>query len=1114
MKNEKRFDRRKLLSWLTFRGPASAYAARSVFSLATLAALVKKASAQIVPHGAWKNRTTVNTLWTWGLNGVGQLGDSTVVGKSSPVHIGALAKYSDVAAGVSFTQMIASDGTLWGTGDGGWSQFGGGPGNKSSPIQVSSATNWSKITAGAIHGLGLRSDGSLWAWGSNGGTNGLALGVGDSLGRSSPVQVGTDTTWTRISAYDQSAGIKSDGTLWMWGANGASQLGDGTNIDRSAPVQIAAGQTWNRVSVGGSGTTLGIRNDGTLWTWGNIAAWTAPSVFYTPVRQGSSTWLSVACGLQTTIGVRSDGTLWGWGFNQYGEIGDGTTTTRYLPVQIGAATDWAKVYMAANSSFALKADGSLYSWGKSGNILGLGGTATITPLRIGSSTWTKVAGGGNNNVMLAIRSDGTLWGWGTSYLGLFGESGVCATNVPTQVGTANDWIDISTDESTAVGLRGTGTVWTWGWNSSGVLGNNSSAHLSPSNAIAGSWKAGTTSMAGYGAGSLLLIKSDDTLWGFGLNNGAALGDGTQLSRYSPVQTRSATWKSVTNCTYANTGLGVGVKTDGTLWSWGFANGDGTLGNGLLTSLTPAQIGAATNWKQVSAGYRHILAVRTDGTLWAWGRNDVGQLGNNDATLATKSAPVQIGALTSWSRVSAGYDHSVATQSDGTVWVWGSNGSGQLGDLTIANKSSPIQVTSMTNAEVSAGFSYTLAAMPTGDLWAWGLNASGQLGDGTSGVANNKSSPVQIGVATNWSKVFATNGSSMAIKADGTLWTWGANSNGTLGDGTQIARSTPIQVGTGTTWVTAGSSGYTSFAIQSDNSLWTWGDNIVNGQTTWATPTQIVPSITDGVSVFMNGQSGQSSAGLMRGNGTIWGWGYNVRAAIGDSTNVTKSSPVQAGSATNWTYLTKGRNSGLSVKSDGTLWSWGDANGFKGFARSTFADASNFPKAVTTAVTGWTYVSEGSGNGGYGMGIAGGALYGWGDNQLGQLGITITSAVQIGSATNWTEVSAGASHALALQSNGTLWSWGIGSFGQLGYSGSQVYLPTQVGVATNWSQISAGNQFSLAMKSDGSVWGFGLNTSGQLGIGTTVNVTPPTQVGTLTNWTKVVAGLGFHAVAKK
>ena len=200
-----------------------------------------------------------------------------------------------------------------------------------------------------------------------------------------------------------------------------------------------------------------------------------------------------------------------------------------------------------------------------------------------------------------------------------------------------------------------------------------------------------------------------------------------------------------------------------LWTWGY-NGIGTLGdNTIAYKSSPVQtVAGGTNWKQVSCGYRHTTAIKTDGTLWLWGRNIYGQLGDN--TVGSKSSPVQtVAGGTNWKQVSGGGNHTTAIKTDGTLWLWGRNNYGELGDNTIAHKSSPVQtVAGGTNwKQVSGGYQYTTAIKTDGTLWTWGRNNYGQLGDNT--VAH-KSSPVQtVAGGTNWKQVAAGYGHTTATQ---------------------------------------------------------------------------------------------------------------------------------------------------------------------------------------------------------------------------------------------------------------------------------------------------------------------------------------------------------------
>jgi alpha-tubulin suppressor-like RCC1 family protein len=251
-----------------------------------------------------------------------------------------------------------------------------------------------------------------------------------------------------------------------------------------------------------------------------------------------------------------------------------------------------------------------------------------------------------------------------------------------------------------------------------------------------------------------------------------------------------------------------------MWSWGFGN-SGRLGTGNTSNVSsPVQIGALTNWSQVSTGASHTAAVKTDNTLWTWGYGYFGRLGHNNIT--SRSSPVQVGALTTWAQVSAGGAHTAAISTSGALYAWGYNGTGQLGDNTIINKSSPIQVGVLTNwSNVSLGDRASGAIKTDNTLWTWGYNTSARtLGDGTN---INRSSPVQIGALTNWSQLSVSsnqvNAAQMgAIKTDGTLWMWGSNGSGKLGDGTVAVRSSPVQIGSLTTWSQVSAGGNHTVAI--------------------------------------------------------------------------------------------------------------------------------------------------------------------------------------------------------------------------------------------------------------------------------------------------------------
>ena len=348
-----------------------------------------------------------------------------------------------------------------------------------------------------------------------------------------------------------------------------------------------------------------------------------------------------------------------------------------------------------------------------------------------------------------------------------------------------------------------------------------------------------------------------------------------------------------------------------LWSWG-ANSTGQLGLGdVITRSSPVQVGALTDWSSISGGNTVATAIKTDGTLWSWGSNSLGELGLGNAT--ARSSPVQVGALTSWSKVSSGFQCAFAIKTDGTLWSWGASGYGRLGlGDAGTNRSSPVQVGALTTWSVVSVSSHSLAVKTDGTLWSWGHNTHGQLG---LGDVTLRSSPVQVGALTTWSSVVAALGSSFAVKTDGTLWSWGRNNSGGLGLGDATNRSSPVQVGALTTWSSkidasgifgpygVGPGTVHVLAVKTDGTLWSWGASS-QGQlglgdvTARSSPVQVGALTTwNECACGMVNFYGRGFSSAIKTDGTLWTWGDNTALGLGDFTN--RSSPVQVGALTTW-----------------------------------------------------------------------------------------------------------------------------------------------------------------------------------------------------------------------
>jgi alpha-tubulin suppressor-like RCC1 family protein len=344
-----------------------------------------------------------------------------------------------------------------------------------------------------------------------------------------------------------------------------------------------------------------------------------------------------------------------------------------------------------------------------------------------------------------------------------------------------------------------GTLFTWGRNNFGQLGNNTTTIRStPVTTFAGgtNWK--QVASGGY---NTVAIKTDGTLWTWGRNYGGSLGINDTTVRSTPVTTFAGgtNWKQVAcSPSYYSTA----IKTDGTLWTWG-RNYMGALGiNDTTNRLTPVTTFAGgTNWKQVACGIFHQSAIKTDGTLWSWGYNSSGQMGVND-TSGNRLTPVTTFAGgTNWKQVACGNNHTSAIKTDGTLWTWGSNSYGRLGDNTTTSRSTPVTTfAGGTNwKQVAGGYAHTAAIKTDGTLWTWGINSyGGPLGNNTT---INRSTPVTtFAGGTNWKQVAGGFNHTAAVKTDGTLWVWGLNSYVQLGVNDTTDRLTPVTTfAGGTNW---------------------------------------------------------------------------------------------------------------------------------------------------------------------------------------------------------------------------------------------------------------------------------------------------------------------------
>ena len=353
-----------------------------------------------------------------------------------------------------------------------------------------------------------------------------------------------------------------------------------------------------------------------------------------------------------------------------------------------------------------------------------------------------VAPGGSHTA--AIGNDGSLWAWGSNMFGQIGDNTTGNQRLGfSRIGTNNDWVSVSAGSEHTTGIRADGSLWAWGNNADGRTGLNTDSG----------------------------------------NTAAPARVGT-----------AADWVSVS----AGNSHTLAIKTDGTLWAWGNnANGMTGIGTDTGTANGPVQVGTNNDWVCISAGVEHSMGIREDNqsnrTLWAWGNGANGKLGTGNAD--NQNTPTQSGNADNWATVSAGNIHSMGIRTDGTLYAVGSTAGGLFGGGWSSGAASNwMQVGSLTTwSSVCAGLTYTMASRTDGTLWATGSTNNGQLGGGW-GVGQQTNSFLQVGASlAPWESVSTGSRHTLAIRADGTLWAWGANSEGQLGDGMTFDRLSPFQI---------------------------------------------------------------------------------------------------------------------------------------------------------------------------------------------------------------------------------------------------------------------------------------------------------------------------------
>ncbi|MEY3360883.1 MAG: hypothetical protein RL531_602, partial [Actinomycetota bacterium] len=578
-------------------------------------------------------------------------------------------------------------------------------------------------------------------------------------------------------AEDHACAVRTTGNqYYCWGDNSYGQLGDGTFDAQYQPELIGAGSVWNQPSAGtysscsrrnpagtNGASALFCGGDNSFGQLGDDTGLTPDVPVMQRVDGVTVNWNTVSSGDTNVCAIRDSsapapgiaGSLWCWGGNDYGQVGDGGFTTALAPQQIGVGTAWSAVD-AGNSHTCGILAGALFCWGS----------------------------GADFRTGLAALED---------------------TTVPTRVGTDADWTEVSAGYRASCGIRSDTTLWCWGANTQGQLGI-------PAYRTTPGPAPGLTDVArvSTGHGAACAVRLDGTLWCWGANATGLLGDGTYIDSQVPVQVGTATdWSQVAvGGQIDDFGVPVpfacAIRTTGTLWCWGDGT-SGQLGTGsTVPSGTPTQVGALSTWSAISVGAASSCGIAA-GTMLCWGAGGLGQIGDDD--VVNRLIPTAVSGGGTWSAVSVGDQQACGIRSDGALLCWGANNLGQLGIGSVVSQKVPTRVgTDADWVQVAAGGIASCGIRAGGLLFCWGGNPNGQVGDGTT---SRRTSPVRIGASRPWRQVattgytnFPDDAHTCAVASSGSLgslWCWGGNTVGQLGDGSTSEALSPTQVGTGIGW---------------------------------------------------------------------------------------------------------------------------------------------------------------------------------------------------------------------------------------------------------------------------------------------------------------------------
>ena len=945
----------------------------------------------------------------------------------------------------------------------------------------------------------------------------LSSGVGQLNAQSPKITGGNHTSHI----------ICADSTVWVWGNNYQGILGLGHMNPVTTPTQIPNFRGIVAVACNG-GFVLFLKSDGTVWAagdgrFGQMGNGTTVSANSTPVQVSISNVVGIATGTQNGYALKADGTVWAWGATNQGQLGDGQgggLPDVLSPVQVPGLTNAIKIAAGTNQALAIRSDGTVWGWGRNdygqAGINGAGHrVAAVIP---GLSGIVDVGAGELHST--ALKNDGTVWAFGINNQGQLGCGGNCSGN-PVQVFGLSNVIALSTriDQAFSLALKSDGTVWSWGGNNVGQLGNGTT-----NNSTAPVQVSGLSNIVAISSGTNFgyAMNNAGSIYAWGSNSSYQLGDGTNTNRTSPVLMNSF-------CTLINIVSNNTITATQTLCGSGVPSTlTGSTPSGCSGSYTYQWESSSNNstWTNITGatGINYTSGSLSSTTYFRRNVNSTGCTGTVSNVVTVVILPtLGNNTLSSSQTVCSGSSPSpitgsVPTGGDGNyVYQWeSSNNNSQWASLNGATQINYQPGNITVNTYFRRIVSNTVCSVA---ITSTSVSVSPPLGSNLSVTSNQPiliNNTLQLNLLGNSTGLTVTWAGPSGFTASGTSATRNNLRYTMAGMYSANVSSPGCPTVSYTTVVAMGdiiSGGVdNSFVICSDTTVWSWGGNFLgalglNLGINTTTPARI-PTLSGVVSVV----SGASSV-FLKSDGTVWGAGDGRFGQMGNgTTTATNSIPVQA-SISNVIGIGSGTGNTYAVKSDGTVWAWGLTNqGQLGDGQGGGLPTVNSPVQVPN-LTGATKVVGGSG---HALALkSDGTVWGWGRNDFGQAGAGAghRPAAVISGLTGIVDIAAGEYYSSFLRNDGTVWSIGNNSQGRLGCGGNCSGSPVQVSGLSNVIAIAAHiyQNSTVALKSDGTVWTWGAGAQGQLGNGSNADQSSPVQVTGLSNIVYISSGL-YHAYA--